>query len=65
LSTKCASSTKVRQLDELRGRTAIVFAAPGITAGFLGKPALDHGLGGFGFFALIAFAACSFLLATG
>jgi hypothetical protein len=52
-----AVDQQVRQLDELRTRAAVVFAASGVVTGFLGRTAVSRGLGGFGFCALVAFVA--------
>lgn len=55
-----AIEQQVRQLDELRTRAAVALAASGIVTGFLGRAAVERGLGAFGVFAIAAFAASAF-----
>src|SRR5688572_15889099 len=52
-----AVSQQVRQVDELRSRAAIVLAASGVVTGFLGRAAVDDGLGPFGGLAVLFFLA--------
>lgn len=51
-----AVEQQVKQLDELRTRTAVVLAASGVVTGFLGRTAIEAGLGPFGYCAVAAFA---------
>jgi hypothetical protein len=52
-----AVDQQVRQLDELRTRASIILAASGVSTGFLGRTAVERGLGLFGYFAMLGFVA--------
>jgi hypothetical protein len=56
-----AVDQQVQQLDELRNRTAVVLAASGVITGFLGRAAIENGLGPFGFLAIVAFVFSALL----
>ena len=50
-----AVEQQAQQLDELRTRAAVALAASGIITGFLGRAAVERGLGPFGWLAILAF----------
>lgn len=54
-----AVEQQVRQLDELRARTAIILATSGVTTGFLGRAAQEKGLHEWGYAALVVFVAAA------
>jgi hypothetical protein len=61
-----AVEQQFQQLDELRSRTAVILATSGVLTGFLGRVAIEKGLGAWGYCALAAFTvssiACLFVL---
>jgi hypothetical protein len=55
-----AMDAQISTLDELRSRTAIVLAASGLTASFLGNSALEDGVGPAAVLATLVFAVGAF-----
>ena len=55
-----AMEHQVAALNEIRSRTAVVLAAVGIAASFLGAAAFDQGIGAFGVLAIVFFGASAF-----